>query len=137
DLRRGLRIENILSCLTQHLLARDAEIFLAALVDQHVAQLARVLDDDRGRDVFDDAVEEFAGVLQTVLGALALGDVLMRCHPAALRYRTITDLDKAAIRKLDDHDRGLAATDPFEHAGAILLGVANEQAALATMLHQP
>ena len=60
-----------------------AEIFLGGAVDQQIPQIGILLHDDRRRHVLDDRIEERAGLLEFALGPLALGNVLVRRHPAA------------------------------------------------------
>ena len=58
DLVGHLLREDVVRGLADHLLARDAEVLLAGAVDQDVAQVVRVLHDDRRRHVLDHRVGE-------------------------------------------------------------------------------
>ena len=75
----------------------DAEIFFGRAVDQQIAQVGNVLDDDRRRHVLDDRVEERARALKLALGTIALRHVFMRRHPAAAFHRLVHDRDGAAV----------------------------------------
>ena len=75
DQRGGLLIGQFSRCLADDAVARRAEEGFRGAVHQDMPEVARVLDDDRGRHVLDDRVEEFARALNFRFGALALGDV--------------------------------------------------------------
>ena len=77
--------------LADHALARHAEICFAGAVDQHVAQRLGVLHDDRRRHVLDHGGGEGLAAVALLLGAAALGDVLVRHHPAAAVGRRLAD----------------------------------------------
>ena len=104
----GLRRENLLGRLADHALALGAEVGLAGAVDQHVAQRLGFLHDDGRRHVLDHRGGEQMAAVALLLGAAALGDVLVRHHPAV-----------AVRRRLADHrddPSGRAVPSPYEWA---------------------
>ena len=60
-----------------------------------------------------------------LLGAPALGDVLVGRDPAAVGKRLVDDLHPPAIRGLDDGD--LLAADVAQRRGDVLMDVADER----------
>ena len=75
--------------------------FSAARLINRYRRSGMLLDDDRRRHILDDRVEEDAGAFELAFRPLALGDVLMRRHPAAILHRLIDDRDDAAVLQLD------------------------------------
>ena len=95
---------NFVDGLADDFRAGNTEKLLAGAVDQAVAALTRilcrvrdVLHQYRGGNMLDDGIEEFLRAMQLFLGVLALGDILMRGDPAAVRHRLIYDGNKAAV----------------------------------------
>ena len=99
--------------------AVHAQIFLGGAVDQQIPQVRNVLHDDRRRHVFDDGVEERAGVLEFALGFFAFRDILMHRHPSAVLGRMIDDVDDAAVGQFDGDDKGTAARDRGTQIGVV------------------
>lgn len=122
----GLR-KNIGGVPADYLCAVDAEIILGRAIDQKILQVRSVLDDDRRRHVLDNHVEEAAGTDQFAFGALALGDVLMRSHPAAFAGRLIDHRDDAAIRHFDFKCMDVAMIQRGAQIGLILLWVVRQR----------
>jgi hypothetical protein len=60
--------EYLVAGLADHLIAPQPEEFLAGTIDELVALVAGVLDDQRRRHVLDDGVEECLGAMQLTLG---------------------------------------------------------------------
>ena len=60
------------------------------------------------------------------LDAAALGDVLVRGHPAAIGQRLVDDLDRAAVGGVDDH--GVAELDVAQDTRGIFVDIAGEGA---------
>src|SRR5664279_5202351 len=83
--------------LCYRLINRAAEKLLGGAIDQPVAQIRNVLDDDRRRHVLENRIEEAARLLQFALGAFALGDVVVGRHPAAIFHRRVDDGDGAPV----------------------------------------
>ena len=65
------------------------------------------------------------------LGATLFGDVFMGPHPAAVRQRLVNDLDRASVRRRDDHR--IAMRDVAQHPRHILVDVAGERSGLLSM----
>src|SRR6185437_5412270 len=108
-------------------LAAYAQIFLGGAIDEAVAQGRNVLDDDRRRHVLDDHVEEVARVLQLAAGPAALGDVLVRGDPAAVRHRLIDDGHDAAVIELDLQDEAAALAERFVQFLDVAVGIERER----------
>ena len=95
--------QEIVVALADQFLAGNAEQFLAGTVHQDIAVLARLLDEQHGRHVFNDGVEKLPGAAQFVICPLPLGDVDEGHHPGwpplILQELAIGgDVDLAAIR---------------------------------------
>ena len=102
----------------EHRRAVYAKIAFGRAVDQQIAQRRQILDDDRRWHVLDDRVEERAGLLQIALGVLALGDILVRRHPAATRHRLVDHRDDAAVVQRDIHSERVPLLDRRAQLGA-------------------
>src|ERR1700732_569916 len=64
-------------------------------------------------------------VVDPLLGAGALGDILVGRDPPAVRQRFVDDLDRTSVRDRDGH--GLPQPDVAQDAGAIGVDVAYER----------
>ncbi len=91
DQLRGLRREDLFRSLADHALALGAEIGLAGAVDQDVAQRLGVLHDDGRGHVLDHRGGEQVAAVALLLGAAALGDVLVGHDPAAAVGRRLAE----------------------------------------------
>ena len=90
----GLRkqVEGVLPTIA----SRDsAELGLGHAVDQHVAAVAHILHRDLRRDVIDDLAQEGVVAVAFLFEVAALGDVLDRRDPSALRQRLVDDRDRS------------------------------------------
>jgi hypothetical protein len=67
--------KNVFRPLAEDVVAGNAPEFLGGPIDENAALLGRLVDDDADRDVFDDHVQELAGLLELHLGALAFRQV--------------------------------------------------------------
>ena len=120
-----LLAEHVVGGLADHLVARKTEKFLAGAIDQLVALVAGVLDDQRRRHVLDDGVEERLGATKLAFGAQTLGDVLVGRDPAAAIDRCIPDRDGAPVGQHHGARFDLAALGEL---GGEFFGVAVEGA---------
>src|ERR1017187_1834890 len=68
--------------LADHVFTRNTIKVLAGAVDQHEAQIARILDDDRHRHVLYDGVGEFLAAISLFFRTPTFGDILVRHHPS-------------------------------------------------------
>ena len=95
--------KNLSGGLADHLLTRQAVMPLAGSVDQEVAEARQLLDDDAGRHIVDDRVEEGTGAADLVFGAIPFGEVDNGAdagRPALVGQRADEngDVDHAAVR---------------------------------------
>jgi len=77
DLLGVLWRKEIVDGQADELVARAPDELLIGVIDENEFLRARVLDDERQRDVLDDRIEEDLGALELALGALALGAVVL------------------------------------------------------------
>jgi hypothetical protein len=101
-------------------------------VDEDIFECFRVLHDHRYRDVLDDRVEKYLGLVQFPRRALLVGDVVMGRNPAAVLQRLAGDAHQPAIAVLVDAARFLG----IEHRRqrhALVLGIAFDELALEAM----
>ena len=115
---------------------RPAHEDLGRLVDQHVTEVARVLHDDRRRDVLDDGLEEVARFLQFRFRLDLLGHVLVDRDPAAARDRPVEHVDDAAVRLHEAEGAVAVRRDRVADAAAMLLRLAGEHADRFAVAHQ-
>ena len=85
---RLLRREEVVVGLAQQLLARASQGQFRVAVDHFKAQLVGALDEDHGRDVFDDGAEQMFRVAKFRFAAPALADVQPQArHAQQLLFR--------------------------------------------------
>src|SRR6202034_776528 len=65
------------------------------------------------------------------LGALALGDILMGCHPSAVGQRFVDDVDRTAVRGLDNYRGSLP--DITQDFRTVFVGIACERSGCFTV----
>ena len=98
--RRKVR-EDIVGCPPDDLVAGDAPHLLGSAIGQQEPPV-RILDEDRGRHVLDDAVEELPIAVALLLGAPLLGEIdegaeRGRAPLVDQRLREDADLDDGAV----------------------------------------
>ena len=71
-----------------------------------------------------------------LLGAPALGDILQRRYPSAMRQRTVHHLDRASARCVHDRLKYLSLRQSAEELGAIFIHVTSERTDFLPMIEE-
>ena len=102
---------HIVEGLADQFVAGETEEFLPAAIDELVAVVEGILDNQRRRHVLDDSIEKRLGAMQFAFGPQLLGHVLVGRDPAATFDRRILDRNGASVGQRHRAGFDLAALD--------------------------
>ena len=131
DLVREPVLEHVVGGAADDLVACFPELGFGDAVCEHIAAVLYALHRDLRRNVVDDPVQEGAVAVAFLFQILALGDVFVGRDPATADDRTVGDLDRPPVCRVDDDH--VLVPGVAQGIAAILIEVAAERAGRLAM----